>query len=108
MNRKTGNVYTPGNSKKYEELIAWSALAVAGGVRFEAGTPLVIHVDFHCEREGNRKLADIDNLVKTILDGLQKSGIIANDRDIIAMHLFRHEVGSNPRAEVELNEIIVY
>lgn len=48
-----------------------------------------------------RKIGDIDNVVKLILDGMQDV-VFPNDKQIIELHIYRHDDKDNPRVEVEV------
>lgn len=74
---RTG-VYTQRESIEYESRVAWHA--EMSKVKFLPKTRLKVKVDFHLASR-SYKLMDVDNLIKSCLDGLGKSGMF-NDRDI--------------------------
>lgn len=82
MNRATGGIYTPQKTVRAEERIAatWEASA---GPRFPKGTQLEVYMAF--DEDGTAVIvtpldrtekvslrADVDNLVKVVLDGLNE------------------------------------
>ena len=70
-----GHVYSP--SAIAENALAWMILAKAGcGVKFRG--PVSVTLDVYRKK----RRADIDNVLKFVLDALQKSGIIENDRQV--------------------------
>lgn len=72
-----GHIYTPTATKRYEEAVAWSALA--SGLRLARGDRVALEVDFHlCPVAG-----DVDNRLKTIMDGLQRAFPAWDDRDVV-------------------------
>lgn len=102
MNRKTGNVYTPKASSDYEDTVAWCARAQPE--RFGKGVPLKLTVDFFCTPKKRQHTIDGDNLLKALLDGINKSGVIDDDVDFVSLHVYRWE-DNDPRAEVVLEAI---
>jgi Holliday junction resolvase RusA-like endonuclease len=88
MSRK-GKVYTPTETvsaeKAYIEAAGEYHPVYEGAVRLEltfqedSTSVLIIPVDdWHTKLRG-----DIDNYVKLALDGIQRAGIIANDRQVV-------------------------
>lgn len=75
---RAGGVYTPQRTRDYEESVAWAcrqarvahgAGAVAVRIRFMA----------------RRGRGDIDNLAKSVLDGLVMGGAIDDDRQVVRL-----------------------
>ncbi len=87
--------YTPQRTQAAEGAIAWEA--VAAGAKF-AG-PVRVEVDFY----GGR--GDIDNLAKTVLDGLQKGGLLENDSQVKKLALRQHPAGGNARTVVRIEAL---
>ena len=53
-------------------------------------------------RQTNRR-ADIDNLLKSVMEALALSGYIANDKQVVCVERMTMEHGcENPRVEIEL------
>lgn len=50
-----------------------------------------------------RKSGDLDNFAKAALDALQRSGWIANDRQVVELHMYRADDATNPRIELTLD-----
>lgn len=99
---RNGHVFTPRETLEYESSVAWMARAT--GQKFEAGKPLRLEVDFFCSPVRRQWTPDTDNLIKSILDGIETSGVIDNDVDIVAILAYRWE-DNNPRAEVKLEYV---
>jgi Holliday junction resolvase RusA-like endonuclease len=69
-----GRFYTPG-AQEFRTALA-QACMVAGLKRHSLAGPVTIHVEFHVKRRGT---VDLDNLVKSLLDGLVAIGVLADD-----------------------------
>ena len=50
----------------------------------------------------NKKMGDLHNYPKSICDGIEKSGIIKNDKQLKPVLLFDFIEKENPRVEIEL------
>jgi Holliday junction resolvase RusA-like endonuclease len=74
--RPDGRRYQDRRTRIAEEAIAW---ACAGKPRFGAAE-VGVSIAFYIGAKGRR--ADIDNLQKTVLDGLVKGGLIDDDRQV--------------------------
>ena len=97
--RKSGTVYTPAKTAKYEKEIRQSFLA-AGGKMIPAGSYVAVTVDAYfkipksytkrkrldCEHNIIRpgKKPDIDNVLKVVLDALNKVAY-ADDKQVIGI-----------------------
>lgn len=93
FNRKTGQAYTPDKTRKAEQRLGdlWFD---AGGPNYPAGTPLEVELVFNrdgsyvivrpVEREKIHLRGDIDNYVKTALDGLNEVAW-ADDVQIVSL-----------------------
>ncbi len=68
---------------EYQEKVAWAAKA-AKIPTFAGDVELTVKIS-----RGSRGTGDLDNIVKTIQDGLQYAGIIKNDRQV-----FRYGTGT--------------
>lgn len=92
----SGKMYTPEKTKMYEELVASKAREVMT-------VPLSGNVRVGIKIYGNKIKSDIDNLAKSILDGLTKVAY-NNDRQVTVLTV---EILKSPfeRAEIELSEI---
>lgn len=99
LNRRTGGVYTPRPTILHEEAIAWHARAC--GVRLEGEAAIVLRAKFFCNVKRGMT-PDLDNLLKSLLDGLQKGELFANDRQIQEIHAERFDGDADPRTEVEV------
>src|SRR5690606_5800939 len=96
MRGRTAIVYTPRETREYEQRVAWEAKAAGArvldgpvGVRIVCVTP-------------RRNRPDLDNAAKSVLDGL--NGICWNDdRQVIELHVLSRR-GRPERVEVEVWE----
>ena len=106
MTRK-GRVFTPAKTRTYERTIALSAQAakskLAGGQLFDGPVMVTIHCHFGMPKSWSRKrkeamlyqphiqLPDLDNLVKSVLDGLNQTfGIWDDDKQVSAVTATKH------------------
>lgn len=80
----------------YKEAVGWEA-------RRAVKAPLVCKVKVTAHFYVDKNAGDLDNYVKSILDGCNK---IAwnDDRQVIELHAYRHQ-DNNQRAEVEIVEV---
>lgn len=90
VNLKTGTVYTPPTTVAYEEDVSTYA-AMAWVPHYEPGTPLLVTLSFYTDgvdvvietaEASAISQGDLDNLVKSTLDGL--SGYF-NDRQVVQL-----------------------
>ena len=89
LSRK-GRVYTPAETvraeKAYEESVGGDHPVFEGNVRIElmfkedCTFVTIIPAD---EKWSTKLRGDIDNYIKLALDGIQRAGIIANDRQVV-------------------------
>lgn len=68
--------YTPTRTAQFEETVAWAARAQR--VRLGQG-PVEVQADFYTRAGGG----DLDNLLKSCLDGLVKGGAIDDDNPMV-------------------------
>lgn len=101
MNRKTGQIYTPAKSARYEEAIAWASKRCTP---MEKGKPVKVTMDFYCTPRPRQQMMDTDNGIKAVLDGLVKGGTLSDDVDVIAIEAYRWE-DNNSRTEVTLEYV---
>lgn len=99
FSRRSGTVYTPAKTAKYEKEIRDSFLA-AGGKLIPEGSYVLVTIDAYfeipksytkrkrltCERNINRpdKKPDIDNVLKVVLDALNKVAY-EDDKQVIGV-----------------------
>ena len=99
FSRKSGTVYTPAKTAKYEKEIRDSFLA-AGGKLIPEGSYVLVTIDAYfeipksytkrkrlaCERNINRpdKKPDIDNVLKVVLDALNGVAYV-DDKQVIGV-----------------------
>lgn len=94
FNRKTGVFYTPKNTRLYEQKVA--ALVIDAPVRYDVGTVVRVSITLFT---GKKRPPDADNAAKSIVDGLVKGGLIADDVQVSELHVSRVRSG-RPRAVV--------
>lgn len=88
----------------YKEYVAWELkkqVKPSDLCRLEAtGTVSIESIRFYREK---RRTADLDNLLKGILEAFQMSGLVANDAEITHIeHLSVHYNAEEPRVEITL------
>jgi len=83
---KSGGVYTPKTTVDYEKVVAeawndkYGMLSLNGRLR----VTINIHTDRHAKQ-------DVDNLAKSILDGMQRAGAFAHgDEQVYSLGVMKH------------------
>ena len=104
---KRGHVFTPKKTVSYEQSIAVAAQAakskLGGALLFDGPVFISIHCHFQMSKSWNRQkkhqmlyqphtqLPDLDNLAKSILDGLNRTFNIWNDdKQVAALTATKH------------------
>lgn len=122
FSQKSGTVYTPAKTAKYEKLIRKAFLA-AGGKAIPSDCYVGITVDAYfqipksytkgkrlaCEHNINRpdKKPDIDNILKIVLDGL--NGVAyADDKQVIEVRCRKFYSVSSGYLKVSVSEGVIY
>jgi Holliday junction resolvase RusA-like endonuclease len=104
-NRRTGRWYTPPRTGRYEAHVASCAAAAAmtqGWERTDAPVRMVVEV-----RWPDRRRRDIDNLAKSVMDGLTKAGSVWVDDAQVCELTVRTSVGrEDPGAEVTVEVLL--
>lgn len=93
---KGGRVYTPRTTVAYENAVALTARAA--GWKFGVNR-LIVKLDFYCGKKKGPK-PDLDNLIKAVLDGLQRGNVMKDDRQVVEIHATRKEDADRPRVEI--------
>lgn len=75
-------VYTPAETKRHEARIAQYATTFKAQRVTDEHACVSVDVDFYVSQLGH---ADIDNLAKCVLDGLNGSGIWVDDRQVVTV-----------------------
>ena len=88
----------------YEKEIVNSILDQVGYVRFRE--KIISHLDIYFKHK--ERHPDLNNMTKSLCDGIEKSGIITNDRHIVSVYLSENYDYSNPRVEVSLYDYNEY
>jgi Holliday junction resolvase RusA-like endonuclease len=88
---KMGGVYTPKTTVDYEKLVAaawndnYGMLALNGRLR----VTINVHTDRHAKQ-------DVDNLAKSILDGMQRAGAFSEgDEQVYSLGVVKHAATDN-------------
>lgn len=101
MNRTRTNMYTPTETKVFEDSVAWCAKEA--GVKF--GKVLVkVHCNFFMP---TARGVDGDNILKSVLDGLEKGGALDNDRQVKAASYYIEYESDKPRTEVDITPLLI-
>jgi Holliday junction resolvase RusA-like endonuclease len=92
-----GNFYTPRSTQAYEEIVGMYALQLP---RYEG--PVSLNLIFFCSPRPWQKMPDLDNLIKSILDGLQKGRAIVDDVQVAELNACRMIETKHPRVELRI------
>jgi Holliday junction resolvase RusA-like endonuclease len=95
---------TPEKTRAYESHVAWSwatSSARAGWGKEPSDQPVALTAQFYL---GTRRLADIDNLCKALLDGLN-GGPYEDDRQVVGLTAYKFYSKENPRTVVAIVEV---
>lgn len=100
LHGKNGKKILPQNSafSAYEEEIAFACAAAAAGKTFKKDVIFKVKVYF----KTIDKHTDLVNIPKSLCDGIEKSGVIANDRYIRNVYLEEFYDKLHPRLEVSI------
>lgn len=101
LNRKTGTLYTPKETKIYEEVVG----LVVKSTRTCYSRSQAVRVECTIYTKKG-KPPDCDNAAKSILDGMQKGGLLEDDSQVWELYVKRI-VSSTPRVEVVVSPIEV-
>jgi Holliday junction resolvase RusA-like endonuclease len=100
---KAGNFYTPAKTRRYEEAVAYHAMAT--GLRLERGAQYRVTVHAYTYSHAQ----DADNIGKVIGDGLNRYGKPTgfDDRQIVSLLVHKHRVpeGGTERVVVTVEEL---
>lgn len=105
-NRKNGNFYTPQATREYEDMVALIAATKAKPGFGDA--PVEINLEAYCGPREKQKTLDLDNIIKSVLDGLQKGGLFKNDHQVVRINATRHDDSREPKVIVRLVEAEPY
>lgn len=83
-----GHGYQPDRVTAWETAVAWAAAQAMTG-RAPLTGPLSVRLDFHLP---TRRRVDCDNLAKAALDGCTQGGLMADDSQIVDLHIVKHYV----------------
>lgn len=94
LNRKTMTLYTPKTTKVYEECVG--LVAKASRATYNKEIALAVQIVIYTAKKSP---PDGDNIEKSILDGMQRGGLIEDDSQVCNCH-WRVVRSDNPRVEV--------
>lgn len=95
-----GHVYTPAATRQAEGQVGWAARSALRGCR-PSTAPMSITVAFHVR---DRRRRDVDNLLKTVLDGL--NGIAwADDSQVVHADVWVFVNRDNPHTEITVTQL---
>lgn len=91
---KGGHFYTPQRTVNFETVVAWlcKTMCKERGLTGDISLELEIGKDFwkakiyESAKTDAQKGGDLDNILKSVTDGIQKSGVIVNDKQIVEIH----------------------
>lgn len=95
---KTYRAYTAEQTRQFEKYVGYIALDVFRGRPLTGEVAMDIKLYFK-----DRRLPDIDNCLKSLLDGLQGNAY-ENDRQVKRVSVERFQ-DKNERAEIEIEEV---
>lgn len=101
LNRKTMTLYTPKTTKDFENMVG--LIASSTHARYDKGTAVKVTITLYTAKKNP---PDSDNCSKSILDGLQKGGLLEDDSQVWELHIKRVR-SANPRADVMVNLVEV-
>lgn len=101
---KSGGVYTPKTTVDYEKIVAgawydkYGMLSLDGKLR----VTINIHTDRHAKQ-------DVDNLAKSILDGMQRAGAFTHgDEQVYSLGAIKHEATTDLGVWVSVTQLPDY
>lgn len=101
---RTGGVYTPKTTVDYEKSVAAAWNDRFGILSLEGKLRVVINC--YTDRAGKQ---DVDNLAKSILDGLQRAGAFAQgDEQVYTLACIKHQSTEFLMATVSISQIVDY
>jgi len=83
-----GHGYQPDRVTSWEAAVAWAAAQAMTG-RAPLTGPLSVRLDFYLP---SRRRVDCDNIAKPALDGCVQGGLMADDSQIVDLHIVKHYV----------------
>lgn len=98
---RKGGVFVPKEHAAHEQMIAWYARAC--GHRFPPDARLSVRVRFFTNVR-KQSLPDLDNLLKAVLDGLQKGELFRDDSQVVEILAWRFDGQNDPHTEVTVDQ----
>ena len=94
---KYGKSYIPNEYKEYESKVIQACRECYKGEPINEESIMILKLYF-----SDNIIRDVHNYPKSICDGIEKSGLITNDKLFKPVVIQEFKVDSNPRAEVEI------
>lgn len=94
---KYGKSYLPDEFKEYENKVIHACKTVYTGNSIDEKCIMVLKLFF-----ADKRIRDVHNYPKSICDGIEKSGLITNDKFFKPVVIQKYFDKNNPRAEVEI------
>jgi crossover junction endodeoxyribonuclease RusA len=88
---KHGNFYTPSKTKSYEKLVGELARVARNraGIFAPFEDHIFVEMNIYSQQKQSQKLPDIDNIIKSVLDGMNKI-IYKDDSQVVALECVKH------------------
>lgn len=93
---RKGKVYLTAEARNYKTAVGWQCRAAS-----LSPVTCEVSVTVHAYRPARR--GDIDGTLKLLLDAMQ-GHIYKNDKQIVELHVYRHDDKRNPRVEVKVTQ----
>jgi len=93
-----GKIYLPADVKNWNTDVLWQIKAQTRNKIKLQSKKLGLKADIYVQR-----VKDLDNLLSSIMDALQQSGVIANDNRIVEIHAMRYKADKLQRPHVDLS-----
>lgn len=94
---KYGKSYIPNEFKEYEDRVIHACKTCYNGLPIEEKCILILKLYFP-----DKRIRDVHNYPKSICDGIEKSGLISNDKLFKPVVIQEYFSKDNPRAEIEI------
>jgi Holliday junction resolvase RusA-like endonuclease len=93
-------MYMAQGVKDWNQSIGWQLKAQLRGFKSSPG-PLRLVAHFYILRD-----KDLDNMLATVMDGLQKMGVLQNDRTVFQLEATKTKVKKEPHVDIQLHLVV--